>query len=315
MSRLSDAALGRLQRAADWPDATGTRYRILELIGQGGMGSVYLALDQQLDRNVAFKVVRTASATGQESARMRREARVIARLEHPGIVPVHDIGVLPDGRTFYVMKWIRGQGLAEYVRDRPMPERIRLFLRICEPVAFAHANGVVHRDLKPANIMVGEFGEVLVLDWGVARVRDEAEPGATGVPGSPSDAALTGDGVVIGTPGYMAPEQAGGHTTLVDHRTDIYALGAILRSLLVTRSRALLSVCEKAMAPTREQRYQAVLALSQDLVRYLDGAAVLAHREGLLERAGRIIRRYRTPLLLILAYLLMRVVLALAGGQ
>lgn len=314
MTRLPDGAINRLRDAADWPDTTGTKYQVLEKIGQGGMGSVYLAEDQELARKVALKVVRAPVASGQEALRMRREARIIAGLEHPGIVPVHDIGTLPDGRMFYVMKWVRGEGLAEHVRDRPLSERLRLFLRICDPVAFAHANGVIHRDLKPANIMVGQFGEVMVLDWGIARVMARpADPTGDPVGTLPATDELTGEGAVIGTQGYMAPEQAGGQSALVDQRTDVYALGAILRSLLVGRPRPLLSICTKALSPPPDQRYESVTALSDDLVRYLDGQAVRAHREGLAERAGRVISKYRTPILLVLAYLLMRMVLALAG--
>src|SRR5260370_3458242 len=143
---------------------------------------------------------------------MVKEARILARLEHPSIVPVHDCGVLPDGRFYYAMKMVRGNRLDKEVGPAmALTERLQLFQKICDAVAFAHAHGVIHRDLKPQNIMVGPFGEVLVLDWGVAR---QIGPGA--------------DGAVVGTPGYMAPEQATGDAALVDARADVYALGGSL---------------------------------------------------------------------------------------
>src|ERR1700733_7157347 len=153
---LSDRVLVRLKAAAQLPDLSGTRYGLIEEIGRGGMGVVYLAEDAELGRRVAIKVLEDG-----------REARVLASLEHPGIVPVHEAGVLPDGRSYYAMKLMRGTRLDAFLeKTTHLPDRLRVFQRICEPVAFAHARGVVHHDLKPANIMVGEFGEVLVMDGG-----------------------------------------------------------------------------------------------------------------------------------------------------
>ena len=133
------------------------------------MGTVYLALDEELGREVAIKIPNALTSASLER-RLRNEARVLARLEHPGIVPIHDAGRLADGRRFYVMKRVRGRTLGEHLRDNPdLNERLRLFERICEPVAFAHAQGFIHRDLTPGNVMVGAFGEVMVMDWGVAK--------------------------------------------------------------------------------------------------------------------------------------------------
>ena len=218
MRWLPDDAIARLRHAADRPDVSGTRYTIREEIGRGGMGTVYLADDAALERPVALKVLSVEASDPSEADRLRREALVMARLEHPGLVPVHDAGVLPDGRVFYAMKLVRGQRLDRYAAARPTPsEGLAVFRKICDAVAFAHARGVVHRDLKPENVMIGAFGEVLVLDWGVARrAEDPAEPGGT----------------VVGTRAYMAPEQAEGRTDAVDARADVYALGAILRDLL-----------------------------------------------------------------------------------
>ena len=141
------------------------------------MGTVYRALDATLDREVALKVSTLGPADPEEAERMRREARVMARLEHPGIVPVHDSGQLPDGRVYYAMRLVRGERLDGWARGASLSDRLGAFRKACEAVAFAHAHGVVHRDLKPENVMIGAFGEVLVLDWGVARRREEpAEP-------------------------------------------------------------------------------------------------------------------------------------------
>jgi Protein kinase domain len=139
MTGISDAALRHLREIADLPDLDGTPYEILETLGRGGMGTVYLALDHRLDREVALKTVQLPAGSGEEIERLLREARVLARLEHPGIVPIHDAGLLPDGRAFYAMKRVRGLRLDEHARAVPLPDRLRAFERVCETVAFAHA--------------------------------------------------------------------------------------------------------------------------------------------------------------------------------
>ena len=137
------------------------------------MGSVYRVKDTTLGRQVALKAIRVMDSDGAIAARLLREAKIIARLEHPGIVPVHDVGTLPDGRVFYTMKLVQGQRLDQYAEGPDgVPGRLRTFQKICETVSFAHANHVLHRDLKPDNIMVGRFGEVLVMDWGLAKASD-----------------------------------------------------------------------------------------------------------------------------------------------
>ena len=301
MRWLPDGALDHLREVASEPDLSGTPYEILGTIGQGGMGTVFLARDRELDREVALKVVQIPPADTEDTDRMLREARILARLEHPGIVPVHDVGVLPDGRAWYVMKRVRGSRLDEHARTLSLPDRLRAFERICEAVAFAHAHGVIHRDLKPENVMVGPFGEVLVMDWGVAKLSGEGER----------------RGTIAGTPGYMAPEQERGEVERIDERTDVYALGAILSFLLEGESvpKPLEAVRGRAMAAEPEGRYPDVRELSADLGRYLDGLPVSAYRESLVEQAGRIFRRYRAPILIVLAYLLMRVLLLLILGR
>jgi serine/threonine protein kinase len=324
VSEPSDRALDRLREVAQWPDLTGTRYELQGEVARGGMGVVYLARDRELERYVALKVIAVEASDSETAERLRREARTIARLEHPGIVPVHDVGTLPDGRVFYAMKLVTGKRLDELVKDGlPLRERLRLLLRIGEPVAFAHAHGVIHRDLKPENVMVGPFGEVLVMDWGVAKHRGDGDDARGSSPTKAEGA--TDHGTIVGTPAYMAPEQARGDVDQVDARSDVYALGAILYFMLTGSAlrnrplreadpslpRALEAICLKALAAEPANRYPSVGALGDDLARYLEGERVLAHPEGLAERAVRFASRYRTPILLILAYLVMRVVLLL----
>ena len=293
------------------------------------MGTVYRAFDRALEREVAVKVLRPGMTDPGTTARLEREARILARLEHPGIVPVHDAGILPDGRIYYVMKLIRGERLERVAQAVPTAELLRLFLRICETVGFAHAQGIVHRDLKPSNVMVGSFGEVLVLDWGIARVTRDPETDGRAGPAAEAEAEAprrdtgspdTAPGTVLGTPGFMAPEQAQGWHHLVDARTDVYALGAILRALVQPEPaagrvpRALVSIWSRAMAAEPAQRYESAAALAADVARYLDGEPVQAHRESTVERAGRLFRKYQTAIVLVLTYLLIRFLFLAARG-
>ncbi len=338
MKSLSDKAVERLRAGAEEPDLAGTRYRLVERVARGGMGVVYAAEDQKLERRVALKVLDVPGTDGDLANRLMREARVLARLEHPGIVPVHDVGTLADGRVFYTMKFVEGQRLDKFIeRVESIQDRLRLFLRVCDAVAFAHARGVLHRDLKPANIMVGSFGEVLVMDWGLAKIlRDDApiadtaaDPEVTilekpkqrgGESESTKSSAITGHGTVMGTPGYMSPEQASGEVEMLDARSDIFSLGALLRFVLLQKTpagftprldRSLEAICAKAAAERPESRYSAVQDLGHDVSRYLDGLSVGAHRESIFEKLTRFYRRYRFFILLILAYLVMRVILLL----
>ncbi|HXW97056.1 MAG TPA: serine/threonine-protein kinase [Gemmatimonadales bacterium] len=312
MTHLSDAALAHLRRVADRPEVPGDRYEVMEPIGQGGMGTVYRARDRHLEREVALKVLRPELADAASTRRLGREARILARLEHPGIVPVHEVGALADGRVYYVMKLIRGQSLEAFSRAASMSEMLRAFLRVCETVGFAHAHGVVHRDLKPSNIMIGGFGEVLVLDWGIARVVEEPEPAASGVSPIGLDSADTAPGTILGTPGFMAPEQLQGVSGLVDRRSDVFALGAILRAMAAvvrspaTPARPLAAIWGKALSPNPAERYPTAEAMGADVSRFLDAVPVMAYAEPLVERVRRLYHKYRAPLFLVLAYLLMR---------
>jgi serine/threonine protein kinase len=295
MKALGDGVLAHLRRVVDAPDLTGTKYRLVGPLGRGGMGAVWEAEDVDLGRLVAVKVSADAPSP-DASSRLREEARVLARLEHPGIVPVHDVGELPDGRVFYVMKRIRGERLDAWRRSAPpLRAALRVFQRVCEAVAFAHEAGVVHRDLKPENVMIGPFGEALVLDWGVA---------------------------VIGTLAYMSPEQADGGT--LDARTDVFGLGATLffrlsggaplpdgrRAAMPAVPAPIAAICAKAMAASPPDRYASATDLAADVGRFLDGDRVLAHRETPFERAARLAARHRVALTLLATYLVVRVLVA-----
>jgi serine/threonine protein kinase len=261
------------------------------------MAVVYAAFDRVLNREVAIKVLDDLRHA-KEADRLQREAQILAQLEHPGVVPVHDAGTLPDGRVYYVMKLVRGEPLDAAVRPRSLNDRLDLFLRICDAVSFAHARGIVHRDLKPDNIMLGAFGEVLVMDWGVASVA----------------ATATATGEILGTPGYMPPEQQRG-TGDIDHRADVYALGVILHSLITDpAAKPLAAIAARASAPAAADRYDSVGDLARDVLRFRDGDPVSAYRESLPERIARVYRRYQLPILLVFAYVIMRVVLLIWRG-
>ena len=305
MKPLSDRALDRLRSAAEAPDLSGTRYRLVEKLGQGGMGSVYRVEDDLLGRQVALKVIAFANG-GDLEDRLLHEARVIAQLEHPGIVPVHDVGTLPDGSRFYTMKLVQGDRLDQHLPAvASVAERLRLFQRICEPVAFAHAHGVLHRDLKPQNIMVGPFGEVLVMDWGLSKLLSRQK---ISVAARASSAGETQDGAVLGTPGYMAPEQERGDVSGSDCRADVYSLGAILKFMLTDQPlpRSLAAIAAKCLEQEAGRRYSTAQELSLDIGRYLDGMAVTAYPEGPVTKLWRWLVNNRAWLLLIAAYLVMR---------
>jgi serine/threonine protein kinase len=325
MKSLSNRQLDHLRQLAAHPDFNSTKYRVLKELGRGGMGTVYLAEDNELNRQVAIKVLSVPELDDSLRERMIREAQIIARLEHPGIVPVHDVGVLPEGRVFYAMKYVRGNRLDEYAAEvDSLKDRLRKFQAVCDAVAFAHAHGVIHRDLKPQNIMIGSFGEVLVLDWGVAKLLRKSE---TTAPVSleadtliknPGD---TSQGTIIGTRDYMSPEQARGEINQLDERADVYSLGAVLYFLLTDKapsstrprtvnpkvSKAAEAICLKAMSPELSTRYSSAADLSRDVGKLLDAEPVAAYRENVLEKAGRWAGKNRFLILLVLAYLVMRI--------
>jgi eukaryotic-like serine/threonine-protein kinase len=317
MTWIPDNVVDRLRVALGSPDLSGTRYRAVRLLGRGGMAGVWLAEDTVLHRQVALKILDLTHGEENLGARLQQEAEILASLEHPGIVPVHDAGTLADGRLFCCMKWVQGGTLEQHVRALgSVAEGLRLILRVAEPLAFAHSRGVLHRDLKPGNIMIGAFGEVLVMDWGLAKrvhgpsgpeFTAPADPGRSNVGGT--DPAGTG---VVGTPGFMSPEQARGDAATV--RSDIFSLGAVMAFTLANSAsesrnslpRQVKAICEKAMAADPALRYDSAEALAADISKYLEQKPVSAYHENVLERAARVMNRHATAIVLVLAYLLMR---------
>jgi tetratricopeptide (TPR) repeat protein len=314
------------------------KYSVGETIARGGMGTVLSATDKNIRRQVAMKVLHAGSGADTETRlRFVNEAQITGQLEHPGIVPVYDLGTDMEGKAYYTMKLIQGDTLESIIEQLragdesySLARLLGIFLRVCEPMAFAHSRGIVHRDLKPANVMVGEFGEVLVVDWGIAKAighPDDAElatPDTVRFDALEGDSVMTMDGQVMGTPAYMSPEQAYGRSG-IDARSDVYCLGAILYSLLtlqppyvakgaakvllaVTKGQLeppdqrapergipseLVAVTMKAMAREPEGRYPSVAELARDIELFLEGRAVSAKVDSMGERALKLARRNR----------------------
>jgi eukaryotic-like serine/threonine-protein kinase len=237
----------------EMPKETG-RYQLLGEIGHGGMGAVLKGRDPDLGRDLAVKILLEEHQDDADLVRrFIEEAQIGGQLQHPGIVPVYELGKFADGRPYFTMKLIKGRTLAALLKDRAgpaheLPRYLGIFEQLCQAMAYAHARGVIHRDLKPSNIMVGSFGEVQVMDWGLAKVlpqggvADEPRPDTdvqaasvirTVRSGSDADASVPGS--VLGTPAYMAPEQAGGDVELIDERADVFGLGSILCEILTGR--------------------------------------------------------------------------------
>jgi serine/threonine-protein kinase len=290
------------------------RYSLRQLLGKGGMGEVWLAHDERVDRDIAIKLMRAGANNADQVARFLREARVQGRLEHPSIVPVHDLASDEAEAPFFAMKRLAGTTLADVLASgdaTKWPRRtvLQRFVDVCLAVEFANQRGVVHRDLKPANIMLGDFGEAYVLDWGIARLTGDSEaPGAirqTDLPNS-SASQQTAAGAMLGTPGYMSPEQMRGGD--IDPRTDVYALGCILFEILTgtpanprdtaiehtlstlehrpsTRASEippeLDDTCARATAADRASRLGSVRELADRVQRFLDGDRDLARRREL----------------------------------
>jgi tetratricopeptide (TPR) repeat protein/tRNA A-37 threonylcarbamoyl transferase component Bud32 len=321
------------------PQCRPGRYTVRQFHARGGMGEVWLADDEDIGRPVALKRLRRER--DDQTDRFLAEAQITGQMEHPGIVPVHDLGIDEDGRPFYIMSFVAGRTLKEVIADYHGPnakraeqqvQRLRLleaFVKLCQTVAYAHSRGVIHRDLKPDNVMLGPYGETVVLDWGLAKVQGQpADAGSGGYVhltyGSSSSA--TQYGAVLGAPPYMAPEEAEGKAAEADERTDVYLLGATLYEILTGRPprqggsrdelielarttmplpprqvnpqvpRALEAVCLRALARRPQDRYATALELAQEVQRYLAGEPVAACSESFVARAWRWCRRHRTAL-------------------
>lgn len=301
------------------PELSTERYTFGELLGQGGMGEVVLAIDAHIGREVAVKRIRATAPSGDELSRFMREARVQGRLQHPAVVPVHDLAFDQSGKPYFVMKRLQGTTMQELLErlkkgtdDDAVARRrlLRAFADVCLAIEFAHSAGIIHRDLKPANIMLGDFGEVYVLDWGVARAVTDPDTDSGVKPTAHEDLSLdsgeTRVGTVLGTPAYMAPEQLAGERA--GPAADIYALGCILyeiasSSALHSGRRSLASVltpidarpsskrpdsppeldaiCERATQLEPGKRFTSARALGDVVQAFLDGDRDLAVRREL----------------------------------
>jgi serine/threonine-protein kinase len=358
------------------PTSTGLRFRILRPHNKGGLGEVFVARDEELPRDVALKQIQERHADDPESqARFVLEAEVTGGLEHPGIVPVYGLGKYADGRPFYAMRFIQGDNLKEAIkrfheqdstsrparggRQPPDPtgernvqfrQLLRRFIDVCNAIAYAHSRGVLHRDLKPGNVMLGKYGETLVVDWGLAKIGVRGEFKSVDLaeeptlrPQSESGYAKTQMGVAIGTPAFMSPEQAIGQLDHLGPASDIYSLGATLYVLLTGRPpitgedvgsilararlgdflapaqakagvpQALDAICRKAMALKPEDRYASAQDLATDIEHWLADEPVVGYREPVATRLARWGRRHR-PLMAGVAALLLTTVAALGVG-
>ncbi|MCY2959245.1 MAG: bifunctional serine/threonine-protein kinase/formylglycine-generating enzyme family protein [Planctomycetota bacterium] len=355
-----EAALARLASYAP----TKQRHAVAREVDKGGMGAILEVEDLALRRRIAMKVMRAdrrAVDATQERARLHRfleEAQVTAQLVHPGVVPVHELGIDAEGRVYFTMALVEGRTLErvfELARENAegwnATRALGVMQRVCETMAYAHSRGVVHRDLKPANVMVGSFGEVYVMDWGLALISGAAPPAAgnrlrtdraDAATRSPSESLVTMDGAVVGTPSYMSPEQARGEE--LDARSDVYAIGAMLYTLLAGRapyaaaghrrnggeivlairdgppaalallapkaSPELIAIAEKAMARDPRSRYADVREMGEDLRAFLEDRVVRAHRTGAWVELSKWVKRNRALAVSLLAAL----ALALAGA-
>jgi len=314
------------------------RYNILQFHAKGGMGQVWVAQDSELDREVALKEIQPQFSGDEESQRrFILEARVTGRLEHPGIVPVYGLGRYGDGRPFYAMRFIKGESLKEAIerfhqlvdpgqRSLELHKLLQHLVNTCNAIAYAHSRGVLHRDLKPGNVMLGQYGETLVVDWGLAVPVAPADRTAAAAQPSmfPDDTVVREDGALRGTLQYMSPEQSTGELERMGPPSDVYSLGAILYAILTNRERfessdvntfldrlergefppprqvkadvprALEAVCLKALALQPEQRYATPLDLARDLEKWMADEPVSAWREPWPMRARRWIARHRT---------------------
>jgi serine/threonine protein kinase len=340
------------------------RFRIVQFHARGNLGEVYLGHDEELHREVAVKQIQPRYAHDNGSrTRFVLEAEVTGALEHPGIVPIYGLGRRANGQLFYAMRFIRGESLKQAIArlhdaeasQRDVGERslalrglLRRFIDVCNAMAYAHSRGVIHRDLKPGNIMLGPFGETLVVDWGLAKPlgkvsnQDEALPPWMPSPASGSES--TEAGCAVGTPQFMSPEQAEGSIDRLTPASDIYSLGAVLYAILTGRApfagaepgdvlrrvaigefpaprsvspklpAALDAVCIKAMSLRPQDRYDSATALAEDVERWLADEPVLARREPWPDRAARWSRTHR-PLVAGAAALLITATVALSVGN
>ena len=314
------------------------RYLICDTLASGGMGMIHRAYDSHTERYIAYKVIHPELQKNKAIyERFLYESEVAARLEHPNIMPVYDAGYDSDGRPFYTMKLLKGQTLAKLISklkenkgESSVEQMLEILIKVCDALACAHEQGIVHRDIKPDNIMIGDFGEVLVLDWGLAKIPQHSDQALDSLgPAMPKE--FSQMGAVIGTPAYMAPEQAKGEE--VDPRADVYSLGALLQTMLTfnppvngSNTKEILAkvstgsiehptpncylplnigeknqripisaiaVIRKATSLKPQDRYNSVGELAQELKNILGGFAVNAENAGAFRLAALLVQRHK----------------------
>ncbi len=351
------APIGCTSKAVNGTSAS-SRFRVLRSHARGGLGEVFVAEDLELEREVALKEIQPEHAHAPSfRSRFIREAKITGGLEHPGIVPIYSLGAHTDGRPYYAMRFVNGVNLKEAIErfhgsEVTGPERndrrvefrqlLRRFLDMCNAVAYAHSRGVLHRDLKPGNVMLGSFGETLIVDWGLAKAVGEnsefrSQNSESDSRNEPID---TMPGAAVGTPAYMSPEQAAGRVDLIGPATDIYGLGATLYTVLTGKpafssadrgellhavrngkfprprqirpetAAALEAVCLKAMALQPADRYASALHLAADVEHWLADEPVAVYREPWRERTRRFLRKHRTLATSAVAMLVVAVLLS-----
>ena len=322
------------------------RYELIRKLGQGGLGRVWLAHDVNLNRHVALKEISHAAGVSDAVVeRFRHEAEITGRLDHPSIVPIYQLGEdAATGRAFYTMRFLGRTTLQDSISeyherreagdDNPMLLRhlLTAFVNVCHAIGHAHSRKVIHRDLKPENVVIDSFGQVIVIDWGLAKIIDDTSVESLMDSVTTGNADRTSEGQVLGTPLYMAPEQAAGRLDELDHRTDIYGLGTILFAIITgfaphektqkasvdsgggargmisviaggvtpeardanpTADPVLEAICAKAMARRRYARYQAATQLAEDVQRWMAGEPVTAYAETRRQRVNRWISQHQ----------------------
>jgi serine/threonine protein kinase/tetratricopeptide (TPR) repeat protein len=339
-SRPDDRLRAHHATSAGMPTFAGERFRILRPHRAGGVGEVFVAHDLELHREVALKQIQERHADDPESrARFMLEAEITGQLEHPGVVPIYGLGRYPDGRPFYAMRFIKGDSFSQAIelfhdskafgfQGLEFRKLLQRFVDVCNVIAYANSRGVLHRDLKPSNVMLGPYGETLIVDWGLAKAVGQPDQSASGQTACPAhqrtDAAMTQVGAAVGTPAYMSPEQAAGKLELLGPASDVYSLGATLYKVLTGHApiegsdistsllrvqcgdfprprlintavpRALEAVCLKAMAQQPADRYPSGRELAEDIQRWLADEAIQAYVEPWQDRTRRWSRRHRT---------------------